>query len=322
MNSRHRDYTFQRAILAAVFAVLLASPLAAGAKAVAANQSRFSTPEEAVAALARAAQAKDQTALAAIFGPDRAKLLTGDSVIDEKALEHFAVNLAKSHRLEKVTETKFTLLVGADNWPSPIPIVKDGGQWRFDTTAGLDEILNRHIGEDELSAILTCRAYVLAQWEYYTEPNGTAQDGLAVYAQKFTSSPGKRDGLYWETPPGAKPSPLGSLVAQARTEGYSAGQARPRGTPWRPYHGYYFKILKRQGPHAPGGSFSYVLNGNMVAGYALFAYPDKWGSSGIMTFIVNQQGRVYEKNLGPRTGQIAAGIVEYDPDATWKLVKE
>ena len=132
MNSRHRDYTFQRAILAAVFAVLLASPLAAGAKAVAANQSRFSTPEEAVAALARAAQAKDQTALAAIFGPDRAKLLTGDSVIDEKALEHFAVNLAKSHRLEKVTETKFTLLVGADNWPSPIPIVKDGGQWRFE----------------------------------------------------------------------------------------------------------------------------------------------------------------------------------------------
>ena len=138
---------------------------------------------------------------------------------------------------------------------------------------------------------------------------------MCIRDRKFTSSPGKRDGLYWETPPGAKPSPLGSLVAQARTEGYSAGQARPRGTPWRPYHGYYFKILKRQGPHAPGGSFSYVLNGNMVAGYALFAYPDKWGSSGIMTFIVNQQGRVYEKNLGPRTGQIAAGIVEYDPDA-------
>jgi hypothetical protein len=163
---------------------------------------------------------------------------------------------------------------------------------------------------------------VVAQWEYYTEPNGTAQDGLAVYAQKFTSSPGKRDGLYWETPPGAKPSPLGSLVAQARAEGYPAGQSRPRGTPRRPYHGYYFKILKRQGPHAPGGSFSYVLNGNMVAGYALIAYPDKWGSSGIMTFIVNQQGRVYEKNLGARTEQIAAGIVVYDPDATWQFVKE
>jgi hypothetical protein len=212
--------------------------------------------------------------------------------------------------------------VGEDNWPSPIPIVKDGSQWRFDTAAGLEEILNRHIGEDELSAILTCRAYVLAQWEYFTEANGTAQDGLAVYAQKFVSTPGKRDGLYWETPSGAKPSPLGSLVAQARAEGYAAGQPRPAGAPKRPYHGYYFKILKRQGAHAPGGRFGYVLNGNMIAGYALIAYPDKWGSSGIMTFIVNQQGRVYQKNLGPKTAELAAAIVEYDPDTSWKLVTE
>jgi len=187
---------------------------------------------------------------------------------------------------------------------------------------GLEEILNRHIGEDELSAILTCRAYVRAQWEFYTQANGTAQDGLAVYAQKFTSNPGKRDGLYWETPPGAKPSPLGSLVAQARAEGYAAGQPRPAGAAKRPYHGYYFKILKRQGPHAPGGRFSYVINGNMIAGYALLAYPDKWGGSGIMTFIVNQQGRVYQKNLGHQTAEIAPGIVEYDPDTSWKLVTE
>jgi hypothetical protein len=161
----------------------------------------------------------------------------------QQRLERFAANLKKSHKLEKVSDTKFTLLVGEDHWPSPIPIVKDGNQWRFDTAAGLEEILNRHIGEDELSAIMTCRAYVLAQWEYYTQANGTAQDGLAVYAQKFTSTPGKHDGLYWETPPGAKPSPLGSLVAQARAEGYAAGQPRPKGTPKRPYHGYYFKIL-------------------------------------------------------------------------------
>jgi hypothetical protein len=285
-------------------------------------QSRFATPEEAVQALKEAAKAKDQTALTAIFGPDRAKLLTGDAVEDNSALEHFAAHLAESYKLEKATDTKVTLLVGAENWPSPIPLVKDENQWRFDTAAGLEEILNRHIGEDELSAIMTCRAYVLAQWEYYTQATGTTQDGLAVYAQKFVSTPGKRDGLYWDSPAGAKASPLGSLVAQARTEGYMAGQPRPKGVPKRPYHGYYFKILTRQGPHAPGGKFSYVINGNMIAGYALLAYPDKWGSSGIMTFIVNQQGRIYERNFGPKTAQLAAGITEYDPDPSWTLVKQ
>jgi hypothetical protein len=297
-------------------------PALVAQNAAAPSQTRFATPEEAVEALAHAAQAKDQAALTGIFGPDRGKLLTGDPVADSNALEHFVTNLEKAHKLEKVSDTKMTLVVGSDHWPSPIPIVKDGNQWRFDTAAGLEEILNRHIGDDELSAIMTCRAYVLAQWEYYTEPNGTAQDGLAVYAQNFTSKPGKRDGLYWDTPPGAKPSPLGGLVEQARAEGYTAGQPHPKGTPRRPYHGYYFKILKRQGPHAPGGRFSYVINGNMIAGYALVAYPDKWGSSGIMTFIVNQQGRVYQKNLGPNTAQIAGAMVEYDPDTSWKLVTE
>ena len=323
MNPRQGHASRERCTLvAAALAMLLTAPMAPAQKAADSNQTRFAAPDAAVEALARAAQAKDQTALTAIFGPDRAKLLTGDPVEDNKALERFAANLEKSHKLEKVSDTKLTLLVGEDNWPSPIPIVKDGSQWRFDTAAGLEEILNRHIGEDELSAILTCRAYVLAQWEYFTEANGTAQDGLAVYAQKFVSTPGKRDGLYWETPSGAKPSPLGSLVAQARAEGYAAGQPRPAGAPKRPYHGYYFKILTRQGAHAPGGRFSYVINGNMIAGYALIAYPDKWGSSGIMTFIVNQQGRVYQKNLGPRTAQVAASIAEYDPDTSWKLVTD
>jgi hypothetical protein len=299
-------------LLAAALALPLALP----------GQTRFATPEEAVTALASAARAKDQTVLTAIFGPDRAKLLTGDPVQDNHALERFAANLEKSHVIERVSDARFTLLVGEDRWPSPIPIVRDGNQWRFDTAAGLEEILNRHIGEDELSAILTCRAYVLAQWEYFTQALGTSHDGLAVYARKFVSTPGTRDGLYWETPPGAKPSPLGPLVAQARAEGYAAGQPRPASAPKRPYHGYYFKILTRQGAHAPGGKFAYVINGNMIAGYALIAYPDKWGSSGVMTFIVNQQGRVYEKNLGPKTAQIAAAIAEYDPDESWKLVRE
>ena len=323
MNPRRLSLTAGRGLfLAGALALIPVSPGLAAQKAATSSQTRFASPEEAIEALAHAAQAKDQTALTAIFGPDRARLVTGDPVEDNKALERFAANLEKAHKLEKVSDTKFTLLVGDDRWPSPIPVVKDGNEWRFDTAAGLEEILNRHIGEDELSAILTCRAYVLAQWEYFTQATGTSQDGLAVYAQKFVSTPGKRDGLYWDTPPGAKPSPLGSLIAQARAEGYPAGQARPSGTPKRPYHGYYFKILTRQGPHAPGGKFGYVINGNMIAGYALIAYPDKWGSSGIMTFIVNQQGRVYEKNLGPKTAQIAAGMAEYDPDTSWKIVRE
>jgi hypothetical protein len=323
MNPRQHPLTKGRCLfLAVAMALLSVPPGLAAQKAAAPRQTRFATLEEAVEALAHAAQTKDQTALTAIFGPDRARLVTGDPVEDNKALERFAANLEKAHTLKKVSDGKFTLLVGDDNWPSPIPIVKEENQWRFDTVAGLEEILNRHIGEDELSAILTCRAYVLAQWEYFTQATGTSQDGLAVYAQKFVSTPGKRDGLYWETPPGAKPSPLGSLVAQARAEGYPAGQARPGGTPKRPYHGYYFKILTRQGPHAPGGKFGFVINGNMLAGYALIAYPGKWGSSGIMTFIVNQQGRVYEKNLGPKTAQIAAAMAEYDPDTRWKIVGE
>jgi len=307
---------------AAAVALILASAALSAPKNAAPTQTTFATPDQAVEALAHAAQTKDQTALTAIFGPDRNKLLTGDPVEDNNALEKFAANLEKAHKLQKVSDSKYTLLVGPDNWPAPIPIVQDGGRWRFDTAAGLEEILNRHIGDDELSAIMICRAYVVAQWEYYTQPNGTSQDGLAVYAQKFTSTPGKHDGLYWETPPGAKPSPLGTLVAQARAEGYTAGQPHPSRAPKRPYHGYYFKILKRQGAHAPGGKFSYVINGNMIAGYALVAYPDKWGSSGIMTFMVNQQGRVYEKNLGPNTAKLAAALTEYDPDTTWKLATE
>jgi hypothetical protein len=327
------------------FALALTLPLAmglfwAGAAPAAGNpgqqeaskQTLFSTPEEAVKALVSAAEAKDQAAMMAIFGPEREKLLSGDPVEDGNALEHFAGNLRKSSQLEKAGETKFTLLVGDDKFPFPIPLVQEAGQWRFDTAAGLDEILTRKIGRNELSAIMTCRAYVVAQWEYFTQALDTSEDGLAVYAQRLISTPGKRDGLYWDTPEGAPLSPLGSLITQARAEGYPAGRARTTeaagkesATPVRkrsPYHGYYFRILKSQGTHAPGGKYSYIINGNMIAGYALVAYPSKWGSSGVMTLIVNQQGRVYEKNLGANTEKIASAMTEYDPDPTWKLVKE
>jgi hypothetical protein len=296
------------------------------------KQETFATPEDALDTLIQAVKTKDQAALTRIYGPAREKLLSGDPVEDSHSLEHFATNLETSHKLEKVSDAKYTLLVGSDDWPSPIPIVREQDRWRFDTAAGLEEILNRKIGENELSAIATCKAYVLAQWEYFTASVNTSRDGLAVYAQKFVSTPGKRDGLYWETRPEEKPSPLGVLVAQARAEGYQAAGATPAATaakksaapaaPKHPFHGYYFKILTRQGPHAPGGRFSYVINGNMIAGYALLAYPDKWGSSGVMTFVVNQQGRIYEKNLGARTATIAGAMTEYNPDPTWKLVKE
>jgi hypothetical protein len=291
-----------------------------------ATEKLFATPEAAVDALKVAAASNDDAAMNAIFGPDRQKLLSGDPVEDRNALARFAMLLVQSTRLEQKSDSKYTLLTGDDHWPFPVPIVKSGDQWRFDTGAGLEEILNRRIGENELSAITTCRAYVLAQWEYFTSSMDTARDGVAVYAQKFVSTPGQRDGLYWETAPDAPRSPLGALVAEARSEGYATGgsSVTSPGPPGQrtPFHGYVFKILTRQGPHAPGGRYNYVINGNMIAGYALVAYPDKWGNSGVMTFIVNQQGRVYEKNLGARTAGIAAAITEYDPDPSWRRVQD
>jgi len=285
------------------------------------KQTLFANPEEAMQTLVNAAKAKDRAALAEIFGArSLQQLLSGDPVADNREMDQFAAAVEKSAKLERVNDTKFILTIGERNWPFPIPIVREEERWRFDAQAGAEEILNRRVGENEMSAILTCRAYVLAQWQYFTEADEN-NDGVAEYAQKFISTPGKRDGLYWETAEGEKPSPLGSLVAAARAEGY--GRKGDNSAPKRaPYHGYYFKILTRQGAHAPGGKYNYIINGNMIAGHALVAYPDKWGSSGIMTFIVNQQGRVYQKNLGPKTAEIAGSMTEYDPDLTWKLVAE
>jgi Protein of unknown function (DUF2950) len=293
-------------------------------QAPAVKQATFATPDAAMQALAHAATAKDRDTLHKVFGPDYTQLLSGDPVEDNNALEKFSASLQRSAQLQKDNDTKYTLLVGDKHWPFPVPIVKQGDQWLFNTKDGLEEILNRRIGENELSAIATSRAYVLAQWEYFTADDWD-HDGVAAYAQKFISTPGTRDGLYWETSEGEPPSPLGSLVAEARAEGYGpkgkTRAARPVSqAPHAPFHGYYFKILVRQGAHAPGGKYNYIINGNMIAGFALVAYPAKWGNSGVMTFLVNQQGRVYEKNLGPNTEKIAAAITAYDPDPSWKLV--
>lgn len=294
------------------------------------QQITYSSPDDALQGLVSAAKDKDRSAMSKIFGPDYDKLLSGDSVEDDKDLNDFASAVEESAKLKKDTDTKYTVLVGKDNWPTPVPIVQKDGKWLFDTKAGLDEVVNRRIGENEFSAIETCRAYAVAQWEYYTEGDWD-HDSVAEYAQRFISTPGKHDGLFWETAEGEKPSPLGKLVAEARAEGYgpkprtagSGATAAPgeEATPRAPYHGYHFKILTAQGSHAPGGKYSYIINGNMIAGYALVAYPANWGSSGVMTFIINQQGRVYEKNLGPNTAKIAAAMTSYDPDPSWKFVR-
>jgi DUF2950 family protein len=320
----------------AAMTLILATCLVLGVRnthAQTSTQSTFSDADDALQALVSAAKDKDRSALAKLFGPDYEKLLTGDEVEDNKDLDAFASAASESAQLQKVNDSKFVVTVGQDHWPTPIPLVQKDGKWLFDTKAGLEEALNRKIGENELSAIATCRAYAVAQWEYYTEGDWD-HDGVAEYAQRLISTSGKHDGLYWETSEGDKPSPLGKLIAVARAEGYgpqteTPGAAGKGGAQEKeavseeraPYHGYYFKILARQGAAAPGGKYGYVINGNMIAGYAFVAYPDKWGSSGVMTFIINQQGRVYEKNLGPNTAKLAAAMNEYNPDPSWKFVK-
>lgn len=322
--------SFFAATMVLAGALFVVAPAAQSQVAASASaQATYASPDEALQALVAAAKDKDRATLAKLFGPDYDQLLSGDEVEDNKDLSDFADAVQESAQLQKVNDNKYTVTVGKDNWPTPVPLVQKDGKWLFDTKAGLDEVINRRVGENELSAIATCRAYAVAQWEYYTEGDWD-HDSVAEYAQKLLSTPGKHDGLYWETPEGENPSPLGKLIAAASAEGYVPAQESPGAAgnggskkeqtafDRAPYHGYYFKILTRQGSHAPGGKYGYIINGNMIAGYALVAYPDKWGNSGVMTFIVNQQGRVYQKNLGPNTGKLAAAMTEYNPDPSWK----
>jgi len=202
-----------------------------------------------------------------------------------------------------------------DHWPFPIPLVQQDGQWRFDTAAGKEEILNRRIGRNELDTIRVCHAYTEAQREYASEDH--AGSGVLEYAQHLRSSPGCHDGLYWHAEPGEPASPLGPLIARARGEGYTH-ESKILAEKQAPYHGYYFKILTRQGRHAPGGKYNDIIHGHMLAGFALVAWPAQWGNSGVMTFIINQQGVVYEKNLGPDTPAFAAKMTTYDPGPGWK----
>jgi hypothetical protein len=276
------------------------------------RQQNFPTPEEGVQALLAAAQRHDQTTLLAILGPEAKSLVsTGDPVSDRESGEGFVKAYEEAHTLVQLGDTKVVLQIGQDEWPFPIPLIKDSAGWRFDTQAGKAELRNRRIGRNELDVILVCLAYVDAQREYYTRnPMHTA---LLQYAPKFISTKGKRDGLYWEAPANEPPSPLGPLVARARREGYKRAADKAV-----PYHGYYYKMPTGQGPDAPDGAYDYVVRGKMIGGFALVAYPAQYGSSGIMTFIVNHDGVVYEKDLGPNTAATAQSMTKFNPDKTWK----
>jgi hypothetical protein len=274
----------------------------------------FASPEEAIKALETATEAKDLTALQEIFGPEYQELQTGDKVQDANNSQRFAAAMAQSCNQVKEGDEKITLEVGTNDWPMPIPLVKTNGQWYFDTAAGKEEIINRHIGKDELCAIGVCRAYVTAQRQYFSA-NPDSQ-WKAAYALKFKSSPGKKDGLYWPAAENETASPFGPLVAEAHAEGYFMHK-RPH-----PFHGYYFRILTRQGEAAPGGKKDYLSQGSLTGGFALVAYPEHWDQSGIMTFIVNQDGKVFQQNLGEKTSKIATAMKEYNPDSDWTLVQD
>jgi hypothetical protein len=283
------------------------------------GQRVFASPEGAAGVFKDAVLAKDRRTLFALFGDEGRQLVfSGDRVQEDNDLQGFGQRLAEYLHVDRTSDNTAVIRIGQQNWPFPIPLVKSPDGWFFDTVAGRDELLNRHIGEDELNAIAVCRAYVQAQNEYIKKDR-TGQ-GVAQYAQHLMSRPGARDGLYWEVGPAEELSPLGPLVAEARAEGYPT--TRPGNAKPRPYHGYIFHILQAQGDAAPGGKMSYVVDDKMVKGFAMIAYPSKYGASGIMTFTVGKDGKVYQKDLGPETRQLAGEMTEYNPAPSWTEVKE
>lgn len=298
-----------RALLALLVG-LLVTCLPAGAQKL--EQKTFPTPEAAFEALTAACRDNQIPELLAILGPgSRGLIESGDPVADKENRADFARSAQERTFYARSGDAKVVVNVGFDNWPLPIPLVRTGDAWRFDTAAGQEELLDRRIGRNELATIDTCRAIVAAQREYYL--GDLDGNGLLNYAVRITSTPGKRDGLYWAVKPGQPQSPLGPLVAEAQAEGYQQQGA--------PYHGYRFRILREQGPHAKGGAFRYAVNGNMVAGFAVLAWPADYGSSGLTTFMVGANGVLLQKDLGPKTDAICRGMTSFDPDASWRRVR-
>jgi len=282
------------------------------------GQRLFDTDEQAATALVAAAKSRDHDALHQIFGPSVTEFISGDKVEDEKSFECFVKNVDNHLELEKKDAKTSVIDIGKDKWPFPVPLTRlASGKWFFDTEAGKQEILARRIGANELETIKVCRAYLEAQREYASVDRDGS--GVLKYAQHFISKHGK-DGLYWESVPGEEESPFGAFVAQATLEGYTPGKNGCSGL--HPYHGYVYRILTRQGAAVPGGRYDYVINGNMTAGFALVACPTEYGISGVMTFIVNHQGKVYQKDLGPETLSTVRSLKAYDADGSWTLVTD
>jgi hypothetical protein len=303
------------AFAAVAVAGLLLPGLAAAAEPTGQpKQTSFASPDDAIKGLVAALRAGNTKAAETILGPGSRQLLTsGDATADENAREQFLAAYDEGSKVDKEENGNVVFEVGMNDWPFPIPVVMTEGRWRFDSKAGAQEIINRRIGANELNTINVCLAYVDAQREYASVDRN--HDGYLEYAQQFMSSPDKRDGLYWPTPIGEEDSPMGPLMVTAQAKGYRFEQGKPT-----PYYGYYYRILKAQGPDAPGGAMDYVIRGHMIGGFALVAYPASYGSSGVMTFIVNYEGDVYQKNLGPKTTEIAEKMTLYDPDSSWTKV--
>lgn len=318
MNSTQAGYlislaTLARSTVTAVLVFMLGT--ASVGFAAEAKQKTFATPEEAVKALMVALKGGDTKAMLNILGPGSKEVVqSGDAVADKAGRERFVKSYEEANRLEKSGDAQVVLSTGKDGWPFPIPVVKDAAGWRFDTKAGKEEILNRRIGRNELAVIQVVQAYVDAQREYYL--SNPQNDKLLHYAQRIASTKGKRDGLYYPTKADEPPSPLGPLLDSARAQGYTKGE---KGKPTT-YHGYFYRILKKQGPQAAGGAYDYVAQGRMLGGHALVAWPAEYGNSGVMTFIVNQDGVVYQKDLGPDTEAAVKKLTRYNPDSSWTKV--
>ncbi len=296
--------------LAAV-ALLFAACFPAGAMAQQQGQKTFSSAEEASNALVTAAQSNDEKAMLEILGPEGKQIVSsGDDAEDAQNRANFARRYQEMHRLVKEPDGSTTLYIGAENWPTPIPLVSKGTLWYFDTEAGKKEILYRRIGRNEISTIRVCLEFVAAEKEYSMQHD--------EYAQKVFSDEGKQNGLYWKAADGEPQSPIGPLVASAVADAY----AKTQNSAPTPYRGYYFRILARQGKNAPGGAKGYVVNGKMTEGFALVAYPAEYGSSGVMTFIVDEDGAVYQKDLGNKTEVLAKAMKEYNPSAGWQKAED
>jgi Protein of unknown function (DUF2950) len=298
--------------LGAVVSMLTLATVSTTGDVSAAGQKHFESADAAVSAVVEAARNGERADLIAIFGPDAERVLTsGDPVADREARAGFVARAAERTSLQRVGDDFAVLNVGNDDWPFAIPLIKETGGWIFDTRAGEEEVKTRRVGRNELYTIQIMQEYVGAQRDYARIKRATA--GVAEYAQRLRSTPGERDGLYWDVQPGDNPSPIGPLFASASREGYRPGTSA---TP-EPFHGYLYKLLTAAGPDAPGGARSYLKDGHLTGGFALLAYPVRYGSSGVMTFQVNNQGVVFQKDLGPRTAEVAARINAYDPDDSW-----